>query len=146
VPSTTLVVRTTTLVDEYRKFIPQVAYVALAGWTLVADRLSDGKAIDGVTYVAVIVAVAQALVVVVPKSPVTKAVLSFVTALAAGVSAAITDGSISPAEAGLIVAAFLAWATGAGRPNVPAGQPVAPAEPANAAVGLAEMKPRPGAF
>lgn len=105
------------LLDEYRKFIPQVAYVLLAAWALVADRVQDGRAIDGVTYVAIAVAVVQALAVVLPGNPVVKTVGSLIAALAQVAAAALTDNSVSVAEAFLIGTAFLTWATSAAAVN-----------------------------
>lgn len=105
------------LLDEYRKFIPQIAYVILAGWTLVADRVQDGKSIDGVTIVAVVVAVVQAIAVVAPGNPVVKAVLSLVMALAQVATAALSDNSISVAEGMLVATAFITWAASAAVPN-----------------------------
>ncbi len=105
------------VLDEYRKFIPQVAYVILAGWALISDRVQDGRAIDGATIVAVVVAVVQALAVVLPGNPVVKAGLSLVMALAQVLTAAVTDNSISIAEGMLVVGALLAWATSAAVPN-----------------------------
>ncbi len=103
--------------DEYRKFIPQVAYVVLAAFTLISDRVQDGKAIDGVTIVAVVVAVAQALAVVLPGNPVVKAALSLITAVAQVVTSAVSDNSVSVAEGFLIGTAFLTWATSAAAVN-----------------------------
>lgn len=105
------------VLDEYRKFIPQIAYVLLAGWTLVTDRVQDGKAIDGVTIVAVVVAVVQAIAVVWPGNPVVKAVLSLVMALAQVATAALSDNSISAAEAMLVATAFITWAASAAAVN-----------------------------
>lgn len=103
--------------DEYRKFLPQVAYVLLAAWALISDRVQDGRAIDGVTYVAVAVAVVQALAVVLPASSVVKTVGSLVLALAQVATSALTDNSVSVAEGFLIGTAFLSWATSAAAVN-----------------------------
>lgn len=111
------------IVGRYRKFLPQLAYVLLAGWTLVADRLDDGQGIDGVTVLAVVVAVAQALAVVVPRNADIKAGASLVIALAQGVTAAWSDHAISVAEYTVLVSAFLAWAAGAAVTNHPPDPP-----------------------
>jgi hypothetical protein len=95
-------------VSRFRKFLPQVAYVLLAGWTLIADRLDGGHGIDGVTVLAVLVAIAQALAVVIPRSPDVKAGASLITAIAQGVTAAWSDHVITPAEYAVLVSAFLA--------------------------------------
>jgi uncharacterized membrane protein YfcA len=106
-------------VSRFRKFLPQVAYVLLAGWTLIADRLDGGHGIDGVTVLAVLVAIAQALAVVIPRSPDVKAGASLITAIAQGVTAAWSDHVITPAEYAVLVSAFLAWAAGAAVLNHP---------------------------
>jgi hypothetical protein len=105
------------VLDEYRKFIPQIAYVALAAFTLISDRVQDGRAIDGVTYVALAVAVVQALAVVLPSNPVVKTVASLVLALAQVLTSALTDNSISLAEGLLVAIGFLSWASSAAAVN-----------------------------
>lgn len=111
------------IVARYRKFLPQVAYVLLAGWTLIADRLDRGHDIDGVTTLAVLVAVAQALAVVIPGNADVKAGASLITAIGQGVTAAWSDHVITTAEYTVLVSAFLAWAAGAAVNNHPPDPP-----------------------
>lgn len=100
-----------------RKSLVSILPIVAAGVVVISDRVNGGGALDGVTWVSVAVAVAQALATYLPDNAIAKAVAGLVLAVASVVAAAVTDGTVTGAEALVIVVSFLAWATAAVVPN-----------------------------
>lgn len=110
-----------------RKVIVSFVPVLLAGLLVLSDAVNTGHRLDGVTWVSVVLALAQAAGTYFPGNAVAKLVASLAWAIGSAVVAALTQGGISLAEALLIGTQFLAWA-GSGvlangaRPDVAAVQ------------------------
>lgn len=100
-----------------RKTLISVLPILTAGVVAVTDAVNGGHALDGVTWVTVAVAVAQALVVYLPDNAIAKAVSGLVLAVASVAAAALTDGVVTGAEALVLTVAFLSWAGSAITPN-----------------------------
>lgn len=100
-----------------RKTLISLVPILLAGLLILTQDVNAGKVINGVTWVSVALAVAQAALTYLPSNAVAKLIASLVVGLAAPVAAALTNGGISLAEGLLILVQFLVWAGAAVAPN-----------------------------
>lgn len=100
-----------------RKTLVSLAPIIAAGVVVISDRVNGGGALDGVTWVSVAVALAQAVGTYLPDNAIAKTVAGLVLAVASVVAAAVTDGVVTGAEALVIVVSFLAWITASVTPN-----------------------------
>jgi hypothetical protein len=100
-----------------RKAIVSFAPVLLAGLLVLSDAVNSGHAIGGVTWVSVVLAIAQSAGTFFPSTATAKLAASLAAAIGAALLAAFTDGGVSLAEGLLIGVQFLAWASAGAIPN-----------------------------